>query len=136
MQNANLNSNVTQNQTNINYKMKTSKFKKYEIEVSELRRLIIDSWLNEKSELCCITNDDKRMAQEMLNELNKIRAFDGTLEDCRKMIDASVFQPVHAWVFNFTHMQDMERSVMMNECEEHIYLTMEGVWVAEIGIDL
>ena len=136
MQNANLNSNVNPKTNKSNYKMKTNKLKKYEIEVSELRRLVIDSWMNEKSEQFSTTEDDKRMAQEMLDELNKIRAFDGTLADCRKMIDASVFQPVHAWVFNFTHMQDMERSVMMNECEEHIYLTMDGEWVAKIDIDL
>lgn len=136
MQNANLNSNVNPKTNKSNYKMNTRKFKKYEIEVSELRRLVVDSWMNEKSELCSTTEADKRMAQMMLDELDKIRAFDGTLEDCRKMIDASVFQPVHAWVFNFTHMQDMERSVVMNECEEHIYLTMQGEWVAEIGIDL
>lgn len=116
--------------------MKTNKLKKYEIEVSELRRLIADSWMNEKSELCCTTEDEKQMAQKMLDELNKIRTFDGTLEECRKMIDASVFQPVHAWVFNFTHMQDLERSLNMNECEEFIRLTMEGEWVAKISIDL
>lgn len=136
MQNANLNSNVNPKTNKSNYKMKTNKLKKYEIEVSELRRLIVDSWMNEKSELFSTTEDDKRMAQQMLDELNKIRSFDGTLEECRKMIDSSVFQPVHAWAFNFTHMQDLERSLSMNECEEFIRLTMQGEWVAKIDIDL
>jgi siderophore synthetase component len=136
MQNANLNSNIPPKTDKGNYKMKANKLKKYEIEVSELRRLITDSWMNEKSELFSKCEDDNRMAQMMLDELDKIRAFDGTLEDCRKMIDANVFLPVHAWAFNFTHMQDLERSLSMNECEEFIRLTMDGECMAKIDIDL
>lgn len=119
-----------------NYNMKTNKLKKYEIETRELRRLITDSWMNVNSALYNETEDEKQMAQAMLNELDKIRAFDGTLEDCRKMVDTDAFLPVHAWAFNFTQMQDLERSLQMNECEEFIRLTVDGETVAMIDIDL
>ncbi len=110
--------------------------KKYEIETRELKRLITDSWMNEKSEYCNQSEDEHQQAQQMLNELNKIATFSGTLRECRKMVNADVFLPVHAWVFHFTHMQDLERSLALKECEEFIRLTVEGVTVATIDIDL
>jgi hypothetical protein len=110
--------------------------KKYEIETRELKRLITDSWMNEKSEYRNQTEDEEQQAQQMLNELNKIEAFNGTIEECRKMVNTDAFLPVHAWVFHFTHMQDLESSLAMNECEEFIRLTVEGVTVATIDIDL
>ena len=110
--------------------------KKYEIETHELKRLITDSWMNPQSQYCNQGEEEHQQAQQMLNELNKIEAFNGTLQECREMVNADVFLPVHAWVFHFTHMQDVEGSLAMNECEEFIRLTVEGVTVATIDIDL
>jgi hypothetical protein len=110
--------------------------KKYEIETRELKRLITDSWMNEKSEYCNQSEEEHQQAQQMLNELNKIATFNGTPQECRKMVNADAFLPVHAWIFHFTHMQDLERSLAMNECEEFIRLTVRGVTVATIDIDL
>ena len=39
--------------------MNTNKLKRYELETRELKRLICDSWLNEKSDLCCKEESEK-----------------------------------------------------------------------------
>lgn len=112
------------------------KKKRYELEIRELKRLITDSWLNEKSDLHCKTQDEKEMAEAMLQELEKLMQFEGAVSDACSAVEVEMFQPVHAWVFHFTHMQDIERSLHLNECEKFIRLTLEGVTLVNIPIDL
>lgn len=116
--------------------MKTNKLKRYELETRELKRLICDSWLNEKSDLCCKEEGEKEFAEAMLQELQKLQQYSGSIEGAQHAVDVEAFLPIHAWIFNFSHMQDIERSLHMNACEEFIRLTLEGVTLVKIPIDL
>ena len=63
---------IATKQQNIYYQMKTNKLKRYELEVRELKRLINDSWLNEKSEYHLRMEGEKEFAEQMLQELQEI----------------------------------------------------------------
>lgn len=117
-------------------KMKTNKLKRYEMEIRELKRLICDSWLNEASEYHCKMADEKEMAEAMLQELQKLEQYEGPTAGAQAMVNVEAFQPIHAWIFHFTHMQDIERSLHMSDCEEFIRLTLEGVTLVKVPIDL
>lgn len=117
-------------------KMKTNKLKRYEMEIRELKRLICDSWLNEASEYHLRFKEEKEMAERMLQELQKLQQYEGDVANAQEVVSVEAFQPVHAWIFHFTHMQDIERSLHMNDCEEFIRLTLEGVTLVKVPIDL
>jgi hypothetical protein len=110
--------------------MKANKLKRYELETREPKRLICDSWLNEKSDLCCKVDCEKEFAEAMLQQ------YCGDIEGAQHVVNVEAFPLVHAWIFNFTHMQDIERSLHMNACEEFIILTIERVTLVKISIDL
>jgi len=110
--------------------------KQNELDVLELKRLITDSFLNESSEYYCKREDEKGMALQMLDEINKIEAFEGTLKECREMVNVKAFLPIHFWAFFFTQLKDLEGALKRNECERFIRLTVEGLTIAEIEIDL
>jgi hypothetical protein len=127
---------IATKQQNINYQMKTNKLKRYELEVRELKRLINDSWLNEKSEYHLRMEGEKEFAEQMLQELQKLKQYEGPIAGAQAVVNVEAFQPVHAWIFHFTQMQDIERSLHMDACEEFIRLTQEGVTLVKVPIDL
>jgi len=104
--------------------------KRFHLEISELKRLIKDSLLNPNSEY--YNPVDVEDAQAYLAEIEKLEKFEGSLEDAQKVIDVKVFQPIHAWVFFFTSLSEVE----YEKGEEFIRLMIDGVTMAKIPIDL
>ena len=125
---------------NILYKIKGNKespynnsmkqLKRFHLEISELKRLIKDSLLNPNSEY--YNPVDVEDAQAYLAEIEKLEKFEGSLEDAQKVINVEVFQPIHAWVFFFTSLSEVE----YEKGEEFIRLMIDGVTMAKIPIDL
>lgn len=114
------------------------KIKFYELEISELKRLIKDSWLNPQSEYYSQSKEEVEAATKMLAELDKLTKFNGSVEDARKLVDVEVFQPVHSWAFFFTSLMYIGYDQLHQDvvCEDFIRLTLQGVTLAKIPIDL
>ena len=106
--------------------------KRFVLEVSELKRLIKDSFLNPKSDYFSETADDLASAEDMLAEIVKLEQFKGPLEDIQNVVNVGVFQPIHSWVFFFTSLKEVE----YEEGEEFIRLMVDGVTIVKIPIDI